>query len=99
VRVAIEPVERVHDERWRWHSGLDVESTAILNALYRGEAVPEDVRERLACLFRLTFVEAGDALPDARGGPVYLGLAFREDHTLRMKPQNLLVNLPLARAG
>jgi len=99
VRVAIEPVERVADERWRWHTGLDVESTAILNALYRGESVPDDVRARLATLFRLTFSDAADVRPEAAGRPVYLGLAFREDHTLRMKPQNLLVNLPLARAS
>lgn len=97
VRVAIEPVERIDDERWRWHAGLDVESTAILNALYRGEAVPEEARARLAALFRLSFSDPADAQPEAAGRPVYLGLAFREDHTLKMKPQNLLVNLPLAR--
>jgi hypothetical protein len=99
VRVAIEPVERVEDERWRWHAGLDVESTAILNALYRGEAVSEEARARLALLFRLSFADASDAIAEAAGRPVYLGLAFREDHTFRMKPQNLLVNLPFARTG
>jgi hypothetical protein len=76
-----------------------VESTAILNALYRGEAVAEEARGRLAALFRLEFADPGDALPEAAGRPVYLGLAFREDHTLRMKPQNLLANLPLRRAS
>jgi hypothetical protein len=99
VRVRIEPVERIDDERWRWHTGLDPESTAILNALYRGEAVADDVLARLATLFRLSFEEPWQALPEARDRPVYLGLAFRADHTLKMKPQNLLVNLPLASAG
>jgi hypothetical protein len=33
------------------------------------------------------------------GRPVYLGLAVREDRTLKLKPQNLLVNLPLAPRG
>lgn len=99
VRVAIEPVPRIDDERWRWHAGLDVESTAILNALYRGEAVPDETRARLATLFRLTFVDAADARAEVAGRPVYLGLAFREDHTLKLKPQNLLLNLPLARAS
>jgi hypothetical protein len=98
VAVAIEPLERIADERWRWHVGLDVDSTAILNALYRGEAVPDDERERLATLFRLEFRDAGDAAPDARGRPVYLGLGFRPDRTLKLKPQNLLLNLPLARS-
>ena len=99
VRVAIEPVERVADERWRWHSGLDVESTAILNALYRGESVPEETQARLVALFRLEFADPANALAEAAGRPVYLGLACREDRTLRMKPQNLLLNLPLRRAS
>ncbi len=99
VRVGIEPVERVTDERWRWHAGLDVESTAILNALYRGEPVDEEARSRLVALFRLEFADPADAAPEAAGRPVYLGLAFRPDHTLRLKPQNLLASLPIARAS
>ncbi len=99
VRATIEPVARIDDERWRWHVGLDVESTAILNALYRGEAVTDEARSRLATLFRLRFADPADALAEAAGRPVYLGLAFREDHTLKLKPQNLLSNLPIARAS
>jgi len=38
-------------------------------------------------------------VPALGGRPVYLGLACRPDRTLRLKPQNLVVNLPLARAG
>ncbi len=98
-KVRIEPAARVADEKWRWHAGLDVESTAILNALYRGEAIDEERLARLACLFRLEFADPADAAPEAAGRPVYLGLAFREDHTLRMKPQNLLTNLPLRRGS
>lgn len=98
-RVAVEPVARVDDERWRWHVGLDVESTALLNALYRGESVADEAKARLAALFRLAFADPADAAPEAAGLPVYLGLAFRADHLLRMKPQNLLVNLPLARSS
>lgn len=96
--VAIEPLERIADERWRWHAGLDVEATAILNALYKGEPVAQEDRARLIALFRLTFRDPGDCTPDAQGRPVYLGLAFRADHTLKMKPQNLLTNLPFAHA-
>jgi hypothetical protein len=96
VRVTIEPVARVDDERWRWHVGLDVDSSAILNALYRGEAVPPEDLERLALLFRLHFADAAEAAPVLGGRPVYLGLACRADRTLKLKPQNLVVNLPLA---
>jgi hypothetical protein len=95
VRVAIEPRARIDDERWRWHVGLDVDASAILNALYRGEAVAPDDLERLALLFRLGFLDAGEALPEMEGRPVYLGLGCRPDRTLKLKPQNLLLNLPL----
>jgi hypothetical protein len=99
VAVTIEPVERIEDKRWRWHVGLDVDATTILNTLYRGEtAAPEDLA-RLAALFRLAFHDASDADPRLEGRPVYLGLAFRPDRTLKLKPQNLLVNLPLRRDG
>jgi hypothetical protein len=96
VRVAIEPLARIADESWRWHVGLDVDATAILNALYRGEAVAPTELERLAVLFRLQFVDPADCVPEAAGRPVYLGLACRPDRTLKLKPQNLLVGLPLA---
>jgi hypothetical protein len=94
-RVAIAPVDRVEDERWRWHVGLDTESTAILNALYAGEALDAPRRARLLSLFRLEFADPGDMLAEVAGRPVYLGLAVREDRTLKLKPQNLLVGLPL----
>ncbi len=98
-RVAIEPVARIADERWRWHVGLDVDSTAILNALYRGETVGEEDLTRLATLFRLEFLDPSDADPDLGGRPVYLGLGFRPDRTLKLKPQNLLLGLPVAHRG
>ena len=97
VRVSIEPLARIDDERWRWHLGLDVDSSALLDALYRGESVPAEDLERLVLLFRLRFDDAADALPEMAGRPVYLGLGVRPDRTLKLKPQNLLVSLPLAR--
>ena len=96
VAVEIEPVARVDDERWRWHVGLDAEATAILDALYRGTVLPEEDAGRIVSLFRLEFRDARDAVGELGGRPVYLALACRPDRTLRMKPQNLLVNLPLA---
>lgn len=99
VRVAIEPVARIDEKRWRWHVGLDVDATAVLNSLYRGEEVDAEDLARIAALFRLTFADPADADPSLGGRPVYLGLAFRPDRSLKMKPQNLLVNLPLRHDG
>jgi hypothetical protein len=95
--VTIEPVQRIEDERWRWHVGLDVDSTALLNALYRGDEVAPAELERMVALFRLEFPDASQMAREAEGRPVYLGLACRPDRTLRLKPQNLLINLPLAK--
>jgi hypothetical protein len=35
--------------------------------------------------------------PEIAGSPVYLALAMDAGRRLKLKPQNLLVNLPLAR--
>ncbi len=97
VTVAITPVARIDDANWRWHLGLDVESTAILNDLYRGQSVDDARLARLVGLFRLDFANPADMRADLAGAPVYLGLAMAADGGLRLKPQNLLLNLPLAR--
>ena len=99
VQVSIAPMGRIDDAAWRWHVGLDVESTAILNDLYKGADVNEARRARLICLFRVDFVDATDMRRDVAGKPVYLGLAITEDNQLKLKPQNLLINLPLADAS
>lgn len=95
VAVAIEPRARIEDERWRWHVGLDADATEILNALYRGETVAPGELERLVLLFRLDFRDPAESGDDMAGRPVYLGLGCRPDRTLKVKPQNLLLNLPL----
>ena len=95
VRVSVEPLPRIDDERWRWHVGLDVDGSAILNSLYRGETVAPEDQERLVLLFRLQFDDPADAIGEMAGRPVYLGLGCRPDRTLKVKPQNLLLNLPL----
>jgi hypothetical protein len=97
VRVKISAVTRIEDERWVWHCGLDVESSAILNELYEGREVTNERLRRLIGLFRMDFEDSAEMRNDLAGRPVYLGLAVDADMTLRLKPQNLLLNLPLAR--
>ena len=97
--VSIAPVQRISDERWAWHVGLDGEATAILNDLYDGRAVEEERLRRILSLFRLEFGEPAVMLPRVAGRPVYLAMAMDERNVLHLKPQNLLVNLPLAGQG
>ncbi|HEV7367568.1 DUF6352 family protein [Arenibaculum sp.] len=99
VGVKIHPVQRIRDERWTWHVGLDVEASALLNDLYEGREAEEERMRRLLSLFRLEFDDPEDMLERVAGKPVYLALCMAADGKLRVKPQNLLLNLPVARAG
>ncbi|MFN3568944.1 MAG: DUF6352 family protein [Polaromonas sp.] len=98
VAVTIRPLQKVDDEAWRWHVGLDIESTALLNDLYEGREVDAERMSRLVSLFRLDFDDPQEMRADVAGKPVYLGLMMNADRVLRLKPQNLLVNLPLRAA-
>lgn len=97
VEVRIEPVQRITDAQWRWHVGLDTEASALLNDLYEGLEVAPDRMQRLVSLFKLEFENPAEMRRDVAGKPVYLGLMSKPDQTLVLKPQNLLLNLPLAR--
>ncbi len=99
VAVSIQPVARISDERWRWHVGLDAEASAILNDLYEGREVDEARLARILALFRLEFKDTAAVVPEVAGRPVYLGMAMTADGRLRLKPQNLLVNLPITAAA
>jgi len=96
VEVRITPVPRIDDTRWRWHIGLDVEATALLNDIYAGTVVADERLARIVGLFRLQFANAVEMRADVAGVPVYLALMANPQGQLRMKPQNLLLNLPLA---
>jgi hypothetical protein len=53
--------------------------------------------KRIIGLYRVDFRNPSDMRAELAGRPVFLGLAVTPDYRLRMKPQNLLLNLPLAR--
>jgi hypothetical protein len=96
VAVSVHPVRAIEEEHWAWHIGLDAESTAILNELWRGDEVEAGRMRRIVALFRLDFPDPNAVRADVAGRPVYLGIAANDDDVVRLKPQNLLTNLPLA---
>jgi hypothetical protein len=98
VEVQIKPIKNIEEARWAWHIGLDAEATAILNALWAGEEVDAGRMRRILALFRMEFAEPAEMRKDIAGRSVYLALAADENDAVRMKPQNLLINLPLAKA-
>lgn len=98
VETRIEPLERIEDRDWRWFVGLDAEATAIGNALWRGESVSEEASSRMLGLFRVAFGADAPVEPRVAGHPAYAILAMDENCLVRMKPQNLVMGLPLRQA-
>jgi hypothetical protein len=97
--VHVEPRPRIDDPDWRWHIGLDAEATRILNALYQDTPLRAAELQRIVGLFRMRIDEHAAVVERAKGRPVYLALAMSPSGRVRMKPQNLIANLPLVRLG
>lgn len=97
VDVRVKPVRQIEEPRWAWHVGLDAESTAILNQLWAGSEVDAGRMRNVLALFALRFEDPAAMRGDIAGRDVYLALSA-EDAVVRMKPQNLLLNLPLNEA-
>jgi len=95
VRAGVTPVREIPDDDWVWHVGLDAEATAILNEVYGGAEVGAERMRRIVGLYRVDFRDPIVLRPEMAGTPVFLGMAMGADSVLRMKPQNLLMNLPL----
>ena len=95
--VTITPRREIDDKRWVWHVGLDAEASALLNDLYNRVDVDDERMRRLLCLFELAFADPADMRASIAGRPVYLAMAMDAEQRLKLKPQNLLLNLPLAR--
>jgi hypothetical protein len=99
IEVRVEPRPAVEDPDWRWHVGLDRESTRILNALYEGKTLPLDDMARIVGLFRMQIPDQRLVIDRLKGRPIHLGLAMDARKRVKMKPQNLLTNLPLSPSG
>jgi Family of unknown function (DUF6352) len=98
VEVEIKHRREVDDKNWVWHVGLDAVASSVLNDLYNNTAVEEERMNRLLCLFELRFKNPADMRSNIAGKPVYLAIAMDAQSKLKIKPQNLLLNLPLNRA-
>jgi len=97
IDVTIKDERAIDDKHWVWHVGLDAEASGLLNDLYNDVEIDEQRMGRLLCLFRLDFANPADMRPAIAGRPVYLAMAMDGERRLKLKPQNLILNLPLAR--
>ena len=97
IEVLIKPMQKIEDEKWSWHLGLDSDSNKILNDLYHGLDVDEERLKQILCLFQLD-AEQG-FVEEMKGKPIYVGLAMNENSKIKFKPQNILTNLPLSNSS
>jgi len=95
VKGEIEPLTALRDVNLIWYVGLDVQATAIGDALWNGEDIDDAAQTRLVGLYRLAIPDTDVVLERAKGEPIYLLLAMTPDGLLRMKPQNLVTGLPI----
>jgi hypothetical protein len=96
LRASVTPLKAIEDANWAWHIGLDAQATGMLNDLYQGRPLDAARQHRILSLFRMDFADSTLLQAGLAGRPVYLAAAMDEGQVLRIKPQNLLVNLPLA---
>jgi hypothetical protein len=95
VEVTIEPLTELREVSLAWYVGLDADATKIGDMMWNGEEIDETVMSRVVGLFGLNFRDPSIVLDRVRGEPVYLILAMTPDKTIRMKPQNLAIGLPI----
>lgn len=99
ISVRITPMQQITDLKWSWHVGLDAAATQILNKLYNKELIEADELQQVICLFRLDFIDEAAVAQAQVGKPVYMAIAMNDQQQLKLKPQNVLFNLPLAKAS
>ena len=95
VEVTVEPLKELREVNLAWYVGLDADSTKIGDLLWNGEEIDETTMGRVVGLFRLTFRDPSVVLDKVKGEPVYLILSMAADKLIRMKPQNLVIGLPI----
>jgi hypothetical protein len=91
LEVTVTPATRAEGVDLRWYVGLDQIGTRIGDALWRGGKA----EDTLIGLFSMQ-VEPAALRADVAGHPVWLLLGIGKDNVVRMKPQNLVMGLPLA---
>jgi hypothetical protein len=95
VEVEIEALTQMRDVNLAWYVGLDADATKIGDTMWNDGDLDDTGAQRIVGLFRLTFRDPAVMLDKVKGEPAYLILAMTADKLIRMKPQNLIVGLPI----
>jgi hypothetical protein len=93
--VAVDAITELRDVTLSWYVGLDAHATQIGDALWNGDELDQSARERVVGLYRLSFPADTQLVEQARDTPTYLLAAMSSDQVVWLKPQNLIVGLPV----
>jgi Family of unknown function (DUF6352) len=95
VDVEIEPLTEMRDVKFNWYLGLDAVGTKIGDTLWNAGSLDPRSEARIVGLYQLKFEDPTVVVEKIGSEPVYLILAMTPDKMLHMKPQNLLIGLPI----
>jgi hypothetical protein len=96
VPVDVEPLTALTEADFTWYIGLDAEGTRIGDALWRDDDIDDDTRARLVALLALHVRDVELVDPKLGRAPAYLILASTPEKVVRLKPQNLVIGLPVS---
>jgi hypothetical protein len=95
IEAEIEPLIAVRDAPLAWYVGLDAAASKIGDRLWDGGELDPQTASRIIGIYSLKFHDAARLAPRLAGEGIYLILAMTPDGMLRVKPQNLVVGLPI----
>lgn len=91
-----EPVEKFSAEPMGWFLAFDPEAAKIGNAVWAGKPLSADQTSRVLALYRFRLPNEPRIVAEQRGKTGFAVVAATPDLNLTIKPQNLVVGLPLA---
>jgi hypothetical protein len=95
IDVEIEPLTEMRDVTFNWYLGLDAVGTQIGDTLWNAGSLDPRSEASIVGLYQLKFEDPTVVVEKIGSEPVYLILAMTPDKMLHMKPQNLLIGLPI----
>lgn len=97
ISLAFEPVDTLSGDGFGWFLSLDQDGTTLANKAWAGEAFTPEETSRVLALFTFALPDHPRLLPEKRGAKGFAVLGSSGEGPLRIKPQNLIAGLPLAR--
>jgi hypothetical protein len=95
VDVEIQPLTEMRGVKFNWYLGLDAVGTRIGDTLWNAGSLDARSEASIVGLYQLKFEDPTVVVESVGSEPVYLILAMTPDKMLHMKPQNLLIGLPI----